>query len=202
MIKNIVFDVGNVLVRYKPKEFIRKFTDNTSHQNLLLNAIFHSPEWIKYDRGTITKAALKEAACLKLPAILQTTAVEMIEDWYKEIKPIAEMEQVLLKLKEKGYQLYILSNTSLAFYQFKDKIPGLDYFDGIFLSAEWHMIKPEAEIYKTFCSHFQLVPAHCFFIDDMPLNIEAAMNMGMNGTVFRGDIEELLQHFNEAEITI
>lgn len=202
MIKNIVFDMGNVLVRYAPADFVAQFTDDPTQQKLLLKEIFQSVEWVQYDRGTITKERLTAQVCGRLPDELHPIAAEIVEHWYEKIEPISEMAPIIEGLKEKDYQLYILSNASDTYYKFTDKIPNFAYFEGAFISSDWNMIKPEREIYQAFCQHFQLVPSQCYFIDDLPINVESAIYSGMQGCVFNGDIQELQASFKQAGIQI
>ncbi|MBP1039716.1 HAD family phosphatase [Vagococcus sp. BWB3-3] len=200
MIKNIVFDMGNVLVRYAPANFISAFAKQPEHQQLLLNEIFGSVEWLQADRGTITKEEMKWRICQRVPEMLHSTVSEILAQWFEEIQPIADMRDVVSELKAQGYRLYILSNASQDYYQFRDIIPGIEFFDGEFVSSDWKLLKPEKEIYKQFFSHFQLVPSECYFIDDMAMNVEAARNSGMVSHIFRGNIEELQQNFKTVGI--
>ncbi len=200
MIKNVVFDMGNVLIRYAPADFIQTFTSNTEHQQLLLNEIFLADEWLQYDRGTITKDKIIENVTKRLPETLHVSVSEVMDTWYQKMTPIIEMKAIVKGLKANGYHLYLFSNVSQDFHQFKHIIPGVDYFEGLFLSSDWKCIKPETEIYQKFFTHFDLTPSECFFIDDLPMNIESAKNIGMDGHVFDGDISDLKAHFKKAGI--
>lgn len=202
MIKNVVFDMGNVLIRYAPADFIQAFTANLDHQQLLLNEIFLSDEWLELDRGTITKKDLIDNANKRLPEALHVSVSEVMDTWYEKMTPISEMEPILKQLKANGYKLFLFSNVSQDFHQFKQIIPGIDYFDGLFLSSDWKSIKPETEIYESFFTHFNLTPSECFFIDDLPMNIESAKHLGMDGHVFDGNLSDLKTHFKEAGITL
>lgn len=200
MIKNVVFDMGNVLVRYAPADFISRFAENPEQQMILLNEVFGSVEWLQADRGAITKGEMERRICQRVPEELHLTVREVLAHWYDEIKPIIEMAQLVADLKSQGYQLYILSNASQDYYQFRSVIPGIEYFDGEFVSSDWQLLKPEEEIYKRFFSHFQLVPSECYFIDDVAMNVECARNSGMSSHIFRGDIDELRLNFKEVGI--
>lgn len=202
MISTIVFDMGNVLIRYRPKTFIQNYTSDSSEQKMLLDAIFLSQEWQQYDQGTLTKQELLERVLLILPENLHKKARRVLSDWYTGMTPISEMEEVIKRLKMKGYNLYLLSNVSQDFHQFKHVVPGLNYFDGLFLSSDWKFIKPDPELYTLFFKEFGLNPKECFFIDDLPQNIKSAEALGMRGHVFDGDIEKLKQHLRKESISI
>lgn len=196
MIKHIVFDMGNVLISYKPKDMLKKYLADENDQEILFNELFHSVDWLKFDRGTIRKEAFKVNVSHRVPAHLKNVAFDLLDNWYKEIHPINEMESIIHALKEEDFNLYILSNASSDFHYFKTKIPNFNQFDGVFLSSDWKMLKPEKEIYQAFYSHFNLNPSECFFIDDMPANIESASNTGMNGYVFKNDFQQLTATLN------
>lgn len=202
MIQTIVFDMGNVLIRYAPTQFIASFSSNPEHQAHLLQSIFHSPEWIEYDRGMITKEALIEKACQAIPDSLHPSVSTIMDTWYNEMEPIAEMESLIRQLKKQRYSLYLLSNVSQDFYSFQSIIPGIDAFDGVFASSDYKCIKPEEQIYLSFFETFSLRPEECFFIDDLKENIEAAEALGMKGHVFDGDKEKLIQRLAQEGISL
>ncbi|MDY6286322.1 MAG: HAD-IA family hydrolase, partial [Lachnospiraceae bacterium] len=90
--------------------------------------------------------------------------------------------------------LYILSNVSLRMAvndRWREYVPYPDDFDGVFLSAEYKMLKPQPIIYETFCNRYGLKAEDCLFIDDLKRNIDAAKACGMGGIVFDGDAEKL-----------
>lgn len=201
MIKNIVFDMGNVLIRFAPHTLVQSFTKDKVDQKLLAESIFGSIEWLKFDKGLMSKEEVLNAACQKIPQTLHEPAKNILENWYRKMTPITEMLKVVDQLKE-NYQLFLLSNTSVDFYQFKHIIPGIEKFDGIFISCEWRLLKPEHAIYQAFYNHFQLNPAECFFIDDSAANILAAEETGMKGFVFKDNPKEMLAKLAELNETI
>ncbi|TVP90695.1 HAD family hydrolase [Alkalibacterium sp.] len=202
MIQSIVFDMGNVLIRYNPETFINNYTLDSAEQKELLDAIFYAGEWQEYDKGTLTNNELIDRVLLKLPDNLHETARTILSDWYTGMTPISEMESIISQLNQNGYNLYLLSNVSQDFHQFKHIIPGLNYFEGIFLSSDWKLIKPDPEIYKLFFAEFNLNPEDCFFVDDLPQNIRSAEKLGMKGHVFDGDIDKLKEHLKKEHINI
>ena len=202
MINTIVFDMGNVLIRYAPTEFIKSFTEDETSQQLLLDAIFLSDEWLDYDSGTITKEKLIATAQDRVPEDLKPSIPRLMDTWFENMMPIAGMEEILHKLRSNGYQLLLLSNVSQDFHQFKAVIPGIELFDGLFLSSDWKCIKPDTVIYEQFFAHFDLNPADCFFIDDLAMNIEGAAKLGMTCHVFDGDLTKLEDSFKKAGILL
>lgn len=202
MIKNIVFDMGNVLIKYDPGQFIGEFTSNEKHQQMLLEKIFYTDEWEQYDEGTITKEEITDKARSLLPKTLHSAIPIVMDTWFEKMTPISGMEKVVETLKKNGYSVYLLSNVSQDFYSFSEVVPGMTYFDGIFISSDWKCIKPDAKIYQLFFNHFHLVPTECFFIDDLAINIEAAASQGMQGHVFDGNISYLISSLKEKGVMI
>lgn len=203
MIKNIVFDMGNVLVSYDALRYVDKFFHgNQDEKELLLQEVFQSAEWVSTDRGTMTEVQAVTAICKRLPQKLHFAVREMFYRWHEDIPLFPEMEDLIIRLKKAGYSIYLLSNTCKSYHDFKKNIPAISHMDGEFISADWRLLKPDIAIYHTFCSHFGLVPAECFFIDDTPANIEGAIYMGMQGFIFRKNVGALESALRDAGISI
>ncbi|GMA45893.1 HAD family hydrolase [Tetragenococcus muriaticus] len=202
MIKNIVFDMGNVLIKYDPAQFIGKFSSEEKHQQMLLEEIFYTDEWEQYDQGTITKEEIINKARKRLPETLHPSIPIIMDTWFEKMTPISGMEEVVKTLKKNGYSVYLLSNVSQDFYSFIEIVPGMAYFDGSFISSDWKCIKPYAKIYQLFFSHFNLEPTECFFIDDLAVNVAAAASQGMQGHVFDENISYLVSSLQEKGVMI
>lgn len=194
-IKNIVFDLGNVLIKFDPRDNANAalFTDNEEDRNLLLDEVFNTVEWVQVDRGSITREQALASINKRLPERLHAGADLFVNGWFKDgrIDVIPGMEELIKELKVSGYKTYLLSNAGISFHEYYKDIPALSLMDGLFISADWHLLKPSETIYRTFCTHFSLNPPECFFIDDLHINIEGAINMGMPGFIFKGNIEKL-----------
>ncbi len=189
MIKNIVFDMGRVLIHYDAYDYTKKYVKDETAAEILFEEIFQSVEWIQLDRGILSEEDAISSICKRIPKELHVYVPVLFENWHKEIPPFDEMEKLVRDLKENGYHIYLLSNTSKRFHKFRVNIPALRYFDGEFISADYRMIKPELDIFRTFYQHFCLNPAECFFVDDSNVNIEAAGLTGMSGFIYRGNVE-------------
>ena len=194
MIKNLVFDMGNVLIRYSPQMFLDRFVKDTSYHTLLLREVFMGLEWQQTDLGSLSLDDAVARCCTRLPSCLHETVRTLFYNWSDPLLQIEGMEALLKRAKEKGYALYLLSNTSPAYRTFSKGIAGIEYMDGEFISCEWKMMKPDVRIYHLFCNHFGLVPAQSVFIDDSSANVLGAINAGMQGIVFhdRKQLEKAL----------
>lgn len=191
MIKNIVFDLGNVLVDFDPLRFVCEKTADEKQQKLLMSEIFGSVDWLRFDKGTMTKQELLSSVKTRLPEELHAIAEELFATWYNGLHPLPQMKDLPLQLKEKGFGVYLLSNAPQDYYLYEEKVPNHNSFDGIFISSDWKLSKPEHEIFQTFYSHFRLNPAECYFIDDMAANILAAEETGMSGFHFKKNFSSL-----------
>lgn len=184
MIHTIVFDMGGVLIDFSAELFSRRLHVGAEGEELLRQHLLRTTDWVRLDRGTITEEEIYAHACAKLPPELHEAAEYIIYHWNEPIVPIPGTAEVVRELKEKGYTLYLLSNASHRQHDYWPDIPGHECFSGKVISADLHLLKPEAAIYQALFDKFRLTPGECFFIDDFPPNIEAAENAGMQGVVF------------------
>lgn len=199
MIKNIVFDMGKVLVDYDSMRVCAHYIEDAHDRKQVRTAVFVSPEWLLLDMGVISEEQALKQICGRLPERLHEAAGLCMRDWHKYcMRPIREMAPVIRSLKTRGYGIYLCSNASMRLLEcYKEVIPAIDCFDGILFSAPEKCIKPQREIYERLFERFGLCPEECFFIDDLALNIEGAGACGMDGYCFSdGDIEKLTDVLN------
>ena len=203
MIKNIVFDMGGVLIHFKPAALLAHFDISPADRDLMLKEAFGSVAWIQLDRGTISAGEALEAMQANLPERLHPVAEELVNGWWKlELRPMKGMEQLLGELKELGYGIYLLSNAKSDLPRYFDLIPGSECFDGKIVSAQWKLLKPQHEIYETLLREYGLRAEECFFVDDLNINIEGALCAGMSGTVFDGDAARLRRDLRRAGVPV
>lgn len=191
MIKNIVFDMGQVLVKFEPYKYISHYTNDVADTEVLKCEIFDSKEWIGLDHGIINQQQAANSISMRLPENLQEIAVDIVFNWHKYREPVAGMEEVVQNFINQGYNVYVLSNISDAYFHLKEFIPALKLIDNHFLSYQWNMLKPCKEIFTGFCLHFDLIPKECLFIDDSPINAFMAEQCGLNSIIFHNDIKKL-----------
>ena len=190
--KNIIFDMGNVLLRYEPETFldIEGITD-PEERNILLENINHSPNWAKMDTGEWNEEDLEEEVVKVLPENLHEVARRLISKWDDPILLVQGMEELVKRCKDEGYKIYLLSNASRRQSEYWENVPGHQYFDGTVVSAFVEMVKPDPEIYKHLLEKFDLKAEECLFIDDLERNIKGAQDQGIDGFLFNGNTKEL-----------
>ena len=195
MIKNIIFDMGHVLIYFDRDRYLNRHAKDCTpeERTLLLREIYLSADWIMQDRGTHTPAQTAKIVCERLPEHLHRAAEGLVCRWYEDITPVPGMADLVGELKAKGYGIYLLSNAATDVPDYWERVPGHEYFDDLCVSAFEGYIKPQPELYRRAIEKFGVDPAQCVFIDDVTANIEAALNAGMQGIVFHDDVGELRQ---------
>ena len=202
MIRNIVFDMGNVLIRFDRDFFIERLGITGEDKDLLKREVFLSLEWARMDRGSMTDAEAAESVCRRLPAHLHDAATKLVGMWDRPILPIEGMYELVEELKANGYGIYLLSNASLRQHDYWPRIEASWFFDATLISSDEGVVKPQPEIYRLMLERFGLKAEECFFIDDVPANIEGAFYCGIPGAVFHGDAALLRKDLRKAGVTI
>ncbi len=179
MIKNIIFDLGNVLLSWKPGEYFEKSGFDNETVNLIMSDVFKSPEWLSLDNGDLTTSEATDLIAEK--SSLQKEYISSLFNLRtKIIYPLTENIKLLPELKKKGFKLYYLSNFPLDFFEeVKKEYDFFRYFDGGIISAEVRHSKPDIKIYKILFEKYSLKPEECFYIDDMEINVRAAVSAGL-----------------------
>lgn len=194
MIKNIVFDIGNVLLAFRWKEYFAEFGYPQDIYDRLCKATALNPVWCEYDRGVWEEEAVLQAFIEADPE-LEPVIREVLTSLKGLLVLYDYTVEWVKELKAKGYKLYYLSNYSWpAVRDCAKELEFLPYMDGGILSFLEKVIKPDAAIYHLLMDRYGLKPEECVFLDDTEKNIIAARAVGMNGIVFKTKeqaIEEL-----------
>ena len=114
------------------------------------------------------------------------------DHWDICMDPLPGAENFCRRVNEMGLRIYVLSNASDLFYTYFPKFLPLEFFNGVFVSSDYLMLKPDVKIYETFLNKYGLDPKECLFVDDRKENVEGAEKAGMNGFCFKGDYDQVL----------
>lgn len=186
--KNILFDMGNVLVTYNPEWVIRHYTEDEELIREVKNIVFHSQEWLLLDAGLIEEEKAERNWMERLSSDKARELAHLsFQNWHLyNMKVIPGTAEMIRALKENGKEIYLLSNASLRLLSiYKEVIPAVECFSGIFYSAAHKCVKPQDIIYERFLKEYSLNPSDCFFIDDLEENISAAKAVGISGAVMK-----------------
>lgn len=194
MIKNLILDMGNVLIEFAPDRFITDLgvTDPEIHQ-MLLREVFRSTEWAAMDYGAMDETAALKRICARLPETMWELAERLVFHWNEPLHPIAGMAALVRDCKAAGMGIYLLSNASVRHSEYWPDVPGSEFFDGVVVSANLKMVKPSPEIYRYVLETYGLNAEECLFVDDMRYNVEGAEAVGIHGFHFQNNAELLRQ---------
>lgn len=190
-IKNIIFDMGRVLLKFDPYVSLNTYCESEEDVALIYRELFEGPEWIMGDEGKITNGQRYELVKERVPERLHRTLKLVVENWVMCMEPVDGAQAFYALVKEKGYKTYVLSNACNRFYGYFPRFYDLNSFEGVVVSSDVKMIKPNAAIYEYILKTYQLKPEECLFIDDVEANVEAAKAAGIKGFLFRNNYEEL-----------
>lgn len=199
MLKNIVFDMGNVLIKWTPELILDIFSVEGEDREILLSQMFQTKEWVMQDWGMLDEPDMDRIVSARIPERLQKKARECLYEWPNHMVGMPGMKELIAELKAKGYQMYILSNASRALNDYYVNIPGVENISGYVVSASVGIMKPLPEIYLHLLSKFRLKAEECLFIDDLALNCAGAKSVGMDAFHFEGDVQKLREYIQEKE---
>lgn len=198
MIRTIIFDIGNVLADFNWRAYLDSFALSEQEDRIVERTLFLSPLWAEIDRGRLSDEELLAQICKSAPE--QEMLIRRVYSGAgMAVSQNAYAPGLLKRLKELGYQIYILSNYGKTFYEERlSNFEFLRYSDGQVISYQEQYIKPEPEIYQILLSRYQICPEEAVFFDDLPKNLETAKTFGINTVQVRGyeSIEEGLRNFD------
>ena len=185
MIKNIIFDIGNVLSYFCWQDFLRNKGFDEDMVERIGRASVYDEDWYEFDKGVLKDEEVIDLFIENDPEIAEEIhqAFDYVEGMVK-LKP--QTMDWLNSLKSRGYKLYYLSNFSYKCEtQCPDSLSFMPMMDGGILSYKVQMTKPNPDIYKKLLSMYSLKAEESVFIDDTPKNIDAAVKLGIKGIVYK-----------------
>ena len=187
MIRNMVFDIGNVLMDFRWKEYMRSlFGENEALIQTINQGIWHNGCWAAMDKGEMDGAATLRSAVAFSPQYekeIKLTLDKVALAFHKFGYAVPWVQE----LKRMGLNVYYLSNYStFSIAANPDVLDFIPCMDGGVFSFEVKAVKPEPEIYRCLCDKYGLKPEECLFTDDVPANVKGAQACGFQGIVFEG----------------
>lgn len=204
MIKNIIFDIGNVILRFKVDEVLERFTEDDDERKFIYDNIINSPEWLGYgliDTGYITRNEAIEMISDRTNHANDTLVKDFLSNYNDYALVDERMLDLIKNLKRNNYRVYLLSNINPYTTKFVAKSGLFSIVDGYVLSYLVHQIKPYVGIYKTLLGKYELIPSECLFVDDRKENIETANSLGILGEkVLADNFESVIKLLNKYNI--
>ncbi len=180
MIKNVVFDLGNVILKDKPNAILDSLGLN-QQESESVNKVFFG-DWEELDLGKINLQQHLEKC--KFGFLLKKETAEKLLNYYKYRPFNQEIIRIIKQLKTNGYKVFILSNNNIDVKNYLMNLPFIQNFDGEVYSCDYQILKPNLEIYKILFEKYNLLPEKCYFVDDRKQNVEAGEKLGMKCFVF------------------
>ncbi len=208
MIRNVIFDIGMVLINFRYREYMEDLGFSEELQEIFCRKIIENQLWGDLDLGFRTEEDVIHE--------MKSRVAEYPDEadaFFDRISDIVETFPYALPwirgLKQEGYRVYLLSNypKSLFALHAREKFTFADAVDGRIISGYVRLVKPDPEIYRLLCMTYDLKPEECVFLDDRADNLEAAAALGFHTVRFqnyeqaKAELEKLLQDKNGAKVT-
>lgn len=186
MIKNVVFDIGNVFVQWSPPEVIRRCFGHApdTAENRERTALLRSQLWLRLNRGELTGAEA-ELAYQAEHGLTKQQAADLLFHVSDHQELIEGTEAIARRLKQSGYRLFALTdNVREIVAHLKTRFQFWELFEGAVVSAEIGMLKPQEGVFRHLIDNFGLDPAETVFFDDIQANIDGARRVGLQARLF------------------
>ncbi len=197
MIRNIIFDIGGVLLDYNPKTYLDKLDIKESRRNKLNDVIFHDQRWKDCLNGFISNSELIEQLVRENLEYKKEIELILSKDSLKYmLPPKQEVIEYYKSLKRKGYKIFLCSNITKDTYNYvKDNFEIIQIADGGVFSCFENISKPNSEIYYRLIEKYNLEIEKSILIDDTKRNVISANDIGLRGILFNNieDIKKILE---------
>ncbi len=198
MAKNVIFDLGGVVIEWNPGRILDTYYADPDVRALMKTQLFQHPDWLQLDRGTMNEAELLARLGVRTgrPAAELSGLFNAVrESLHTQPDTVALLE----RLHARGVPLYCLSNISSDIFAYlRERHSFWGVFRGIVISGDLKMLKPEPEIFHFLLQRYGLSAAETVFVDDNAPNIAAARELGIHAVWFKNaqqcelELEEML----------
>jgi len=195
----VIFDLGGVLIAFDPLGFARRIEANPGDALRLKRAVFGTHTWLDLDQGLLTEEAAQARIIADNPE--DADAIRSLFHRYKDfLLPIPAGVAILEHVKRSGLQAFALTNFGAEAWDVVRKRDAyLALFDGIVVSSEEQLLKPDPAIFHALLDRYSLEPKRCLYTDDTPINVEVARSVGLVGIHFENHAQ-LLQTLTDRGI--
>ena len=208
MIKNIIFDLGNVVIQNPNIDIVNEFFIDKKDAQIFNDYIFKSECWKMMDLGNMTNKEVADN--IKKNKLIDVNNYEEIQNfmmsWFSKCKINEDGINIGKALKSNGYNIYILSNMAISTYEyFKEKYDFFSIVDGTIISAYEKVKKPDKKIFEILLSRYKLNAEECLLIDDDDTNktLEVANSFGIHGRkVFPNNVTDIKKVLLENDVRI
>ena len=203
MYKSIVFDLGGVMVDFAPRAYLVDRICNEEIEEQVYDLTFGSEEWKQLDAGLVSRFDGNQAMLRNAKAAGREFEVQgVLDDWMHILRPRRRMQELVRKLKSRGYCVYYLSNIPEDVLDFLTERDLKGLFDGGVASCEVHINKPDPRICKALLDKYQLKAGESVFIDDRLENVQAAFRLGFAGIQMKDSVGTLVRSLATCSVVI
>ena len=204
MIKNIVFDIGNVLIDFAWKATMEELGFDEKCIDTLADGYINNDLWDEMDRGVLSFEEVIQLAVKAMPQYEKEIRL-FVDNLILTIRPFDYSEQWVKDLKSKGFKVFLCTNYPYSTFEEsvnRGLFPFYPYIDGKIVSSRVHLLKPSEDIFNALFEKYNLKAEECVFFDDKEKNVNGAKKTGMHGFVFEGyekackDLEGLVESLN------
>jgi HAD superfamily hydrolase (TIGR01509 family) len=196
-IRNVVFDVGGVLLEWNPPRVIAALFPDPATQAVIRERMFEHADWLEFDRGTLSEAAAIEHFAARCGRTTEETRL-LIHATRESLTPIEGTIRLVEELAAAGIHLYLLSNMPVSTFDYLIKHHRFfGHFKHLVISGAILLVKPEPAIYQHLVEQTGIEPAESVFVDDLLKNVIAARECGFHAIQFSepGNCREQLRAY-------
>lgn len=181
MIKNIIFDLGGVVLKNNPSIVMNSLNIDNKDYDTIYNTFFNN--LVLLDNGNMTLVDYFNKC--NIPNNLKIKYKDVLCNYFKYREFNDNVVNLMKKLKDNNYKIYILSNNNKETYDYLFNLEKLNFIDGWIISSEYGIMKPDIKLYNILLDKYNLIASECCFIDDKEENINTSFSIGMKGFVFK-----------------
>ena len=197
MIKNVVFDYGNVMIHFDPRYMVSRYVSDANDVEMLTPIIFDRLYWDALDEGSISDGEVVEAVKKRIPERFWDVSEKIYYNWVYNLPEMEGMNALVKHVKDElGARVFLLSNISIYFAEHAHEKRELDVFEKCIFSSVVGHIKPHADMFEYICRECGIEPEETLFVDDNENNIKGAEAFGIKGYLFDGDSKKLRKYID------